>query len=118
MPRASRIPCGLDGTLRFRSFAGHGLSYPQWPSAAPAAFSGHRSSSKSGAAAASASAAAAAHVPQRRDAVLALGGGGCAVFYFLKSSWMFWSAPFYMCAIRRVNEAHSKLQLNRLCSNK
>jgi hypothetical protein len=24
---------------------------------------------------------------------------------------MFWNAPFCMCAIRRVNEAHSKLQL-------
>ena len=29
---------------------------------------------------------------------------------------MFWNAPFCMCAIRRVNEVHSKLQLNRFWS--
>jgi hypothetical protein len=29
---------------------------------------------------------------------------------------MFWNAPFCMCAIRRVNEAHSKIQLNRFRS--
>ena len=31
---------------------------------------------------------------------------------------MVWNAPFCMCAIRRVNEAHSKLQLNRFCLKK
>ena len=38
--------------------------------------------------------------------------------FFLNGSWMFWNAPFCMCAIRRVNEEHSKLQLNRFYSKK
>jgi len=84
----SVLSCGLDGTLRFWSFAGHGLSYPSWseaptPASAPGAAIGGGASSSSAAATA---ATTKMRVPQRSDAVLSLGGGGCALLELVRDA--------------------------------
>ena len=75
------LSCGLDGTLRFWSFANHGLDYPAWSNAAtPAA-----AAAAAGASSPSSSAPT-TRVPQRSDAVLTLGGGGCALLELVRDA--------------------------------